>query len=729
MVEKLSSYRVTAAMDATAYAAGMAQKVAADKAGAASAAQVGAAITATQTKVSQAGDVLTRLSRSYVDGFGQAERFARAVNTLGRGIETGNVPMQRAEAILDGIYRKYGMTANAADLLEQGHYQLATAVTAVNAKLGTENIALDLNSAAHQRNAAAMRMGAAQRTNLMFQLQDIGVSLAGGMNPLMVMMQQGSQISMIYGNGEGGLGRAFSETGKMAVGMVAKFWPVAAVLGALTLGTAALTTEINRNQKQQVGFGDVVVAMWELASQRILESLQPIIDWFGDMWDQVSPALAYGMNALIGTFDLAFRGVKSTWSMLPEAMGDFTIKTANNVIQAMEDMINGGLRLLNDFIVEANKLLPEGMKLGTIGDVDFGPGFANPFAGGEDRLLAQQQKDAAEVAALVESGGYTSMIGTKAREVANRPSDKEATKAADEAERQRKAYADLTMSSQQFIAQKQLEAQTLGMTTEAAARLRYEQEMLNKAANDNISLSPAQRAEIGELASAMAAAEERTRKLTEAYEFGKDTFSGFFTDLKADLMSGTSLWDGFANAGANALQKIADKALDMAVDGVWDMIFGAAAGAFGMGGFGGFKTAGGLNGTGGLSGSVKMFGSGSVFANGISGYSNQVINRPTVFPFAKGVGLMGEAGPEAVMPLSRGPDGRLGVRAANQNVSVVINIENNAGANVTAKQTGTDGAGRAIIEIAVNEAVQRVEGKMAKGKYSSMGVGPGLKRS
>lgn len=54
-----------------------------------------------------------------------------------------------------------------------------------------------------------------------------------------------------------------------------------------------------------------------------------------------------------------------------------------------------------------------------------------------------------------------------------------------------------------------------------------------------------------------------------------------------------------------------------------------------------------------------------------------IVNRPTFFQFAKGgsfasgsadsipfqLGLMGEAGPEAIMPLERGPDGKLGVRA------------------------------------------------------------------
>jgi lambda family phage tail tape measure protein len=41
-----------------------------------------------------------------------------------------------------------------------------------------------------------------------------------------------------------------------------------------------------------------------------------------------------------------------------------------------------------------------------------------------------------------------------------------------------------------------------------------------------------------------------------------------------------------------------------------------------------------------------------------------VVDKPTLFPFSKGTGLMGEAGPEAIMPLKRTQDGRLGVEAA-----------------------------------------------------------------
>jgi phage-related minor tail protein len=53
-----------------------------------------------------------------------------------------------------------------------------------------------------------------------------------------------------------------------------------------------------------------------------------------------------------------------------------------------------------------------------------------------------------------------------------------------------------------------------------------------------------------------------------------------------------------------------------------------------------------------------------------------IVNAPTLFPMRSGTGLMGEAGPEAIMPLSRGPDGKLGVRSAGGTapVNIVMNI-------------------------------------------------------
>ena len=71
-------------------------------------------------------------------------------------------------------------------------------------------------------------------------------------------------------------------------------------------------------------------------------------------------------------------------------------------------------------------------------------------------------------------------------------------------------------------------------------------------------------------------------------------------------------------------------------------------------------------------------------ANGNVFYQNKVVpfarggivNQPTIFPMANGAGLMGEAGPEAIIPLRRGPSGRLGVEAAGgAGGNVVVNVD------------------------------------------------------
>lgn len=70
-----------------------------------------------------------------------------------------------------------------------------------------------------------------------------------------------------------------------------------------------------------------------------------------------------------------------------------------------------------------------------------------------------------------------------------------------------------------------------------------------------------------------------------------------------------------------------------------------------------------------LSGLVGSLGGVKAFAKG------GVVASPTYFPLSGGLGLMGEAGAEAIMPLSRGPDGRLGVSGGGAPVTVNIAIQ------------------------------------------------------
>lgn len=71
----------------------------------------------------------------------------------------------------------------------------------------------------------------------------------------------------------------------------------------------------------------------------------------------------------------------------------------------------------------------------------------------------------------------------------------------------------------------------------------------------------------------------------------------------------------------------------------------------------------------------------------LSAYSGQIVHKPTMFAFAKGAGLMGEAGPEGIFPLRRGADGKLGVIAKMSNQGAGVTQIN----HITIQNDGNNG--------------------------------------
>jgi tape measure domain-containing protein len=172
------------------------------------------------------------------------------------------------------------------------------------------------------------------------------------------------------------------------------------------------------------------------------------------------------------------------------------------------------------------------------------------------------------------------------------------------------------------------------------------------------------------------------------------------------------------------LSSIADALIDTAKQMIAQYIaIGIARMFAGVGAPGGFAPSGPLAAVGNVNTDVSGFFSpsanGNAFgANGIIPFAKGgIVNSPTLFPFAKGVGLMGEAGPEAIMPLTRGPGGQLGVSnfGGSGDVNVVVNVDAK-GSSVEGNEQGANQLGRVISAAVQSELIkqQRPRGILAR---------------
>ncbi|RVJ42347.1 phage tail length tape measure family protein [Sinorhizobium medicae] len=515
-------------------------------------------------------------------------------------------------------------------------------------------------------HARASKNAALQQKLLVFQLNDVAVSLASGMPLYLVAIQQGSQMAQIWGPGEGGLGQALRETGKMAVNAATRFPLVTAAVALGAAAIAGMTYEVNQAQDVTVGFGDVALATWQTIADGLMDLLKPAIDalgpWFKSAWDVIVSGVKTTGNEIINSFHAAgvdvalvaetiathfahsFERVKIIWSTLPAVLGDFVYSTANRVVDGIEAMINGAVDRIN----KLNDYLPEWAQFDTIDKVDL-PGIENEHKGAAGdtakALAGNAAKEVAEIAKIWGDrnariteimasdplGDFFSAVKDRSVENAlEREKEKNGKSGGDASGRtDGEKYQDLVRSAEQFIQAQSRERQSIGLTAEAAARLRYEQELLNDAANDNIKLTPQQTAELKRLAGEMAAAEAETTKLQESFDFAREVAGGFVSDVRQGLNDGKGLFKSFADAAVGALNRVIDKIMNEALDALFQL---GSAGSGRKSGGGGF-----------------LGGIGNFFSSLFSGF------------FAKGglipsgtFGIVGEKGPEPVIGTSRG---------------------------------------------------------------------------
>lgn len=218
--------------------------------------------------------------------------------------------------------------------------------------------------------------------------------------------------------------------------------------------------------------------------------------------------------------------------------------------------------------------------------------------------------------------------------------------------------------------------------------------------------------------------------LTAAEAIGT-TFSSSFTSV----INGTattqealaSFFNNIANYFLDMAGKIIAKWIEMAIlNTVLQLLpsgpkFGTSAAVPGLPGLSG---AGALSGGASIAGSTdwasqaggffsgfKMNAKGNAYAqNGIVPFAmGGIVNKPTMFKFANGgagnLGLMGEAGPEAIIPLKRGSDGKLGVSGGG-GTNVVVNVDA-SGSQVQGDDNRGQQLGRAVAAAVQQELIKQ----------------------
>ncbi|KZK84872.1 Lambda phage tail tape-measure protein [Pseudovibrio sp. Ad13] len=292
-----------------------------------------------------------------------------------------------------GVIRRY---RQAISEIKAAHLEGALSANEMTAAIARERSeTLQSIAALKNRTTAITRMARASRgatlrlQQMFFQVNDIGVSLAGGQNPFLVLAQQGTQIAQIYGFGNGGVSGAFKDLRSLLVGVARRFWPVAVAVGVVTAAFAGLTYEINQTTETSVTMGDTLLAVWQLIRDGFNALVAPLINaiapWFEAAWTRVVAATKATGNFIINEMKITYEIVTTIWEQLPAAFAALMIGATNAVIRGINLMIRKTTQSLNTLSRAADRVLSnipgldENFRVGELPTVQIGQ-IANPYA-------------------------------------------------------------------------------------------------------------------------------------------------------------------------------------------------------------------------------------------------------------------------------------------------------------------------------------------------------------
>ena len=210
--------------------------------------------------------------------------------------------------------------------------------------------------------------------NLGFQVQDIGVSLASGQNPLTVFIQQGAQIAGIAAQAGVGMGAM----AKAAAAMLVPFLPLVALIGAVVGGLKLLSVEWSKTADLEayakgLGLTDKEIKKLDADSLTLGDTLKGL--WAtlndatgaGDTFSKLADGAIKAFKNIVGAATLAFQSVlaigKATvdtlielWRRLPSSIKKPIVDAMNEVIYAFTSALNFIITGTNQIIAGLNKV-------------------------------------------------------------------------------------------------------------------------------------------------------------------------------------------------------------------------------------------------------------------------------------------------------------------------------------------------------------------------------------
>jgi hypothetical protein len=331
-------------------------------------------------------------------------RLKMSVDPLGFALDRHNAELAEARALFAAG--------------KMGAAEFAQYESTLKGRIDATTASINAHNAALARGTVVSKHMTQAGLNLGRQFADIGVTAAMGMNPLMILIQQGPQVADAFVTAKA-QGLSFTQVLR---GMVPASGPLLVALGAIAAVVAVVTAgfalfhrelskgypdditkglglteeQLERVEHKTVTMGDTFMATLQVIGERLMNG--PIGDgirWLGEFFTDTLDFIGrWAVKILAGIyagFVGSFKAIVQTWRRFPAVLGEFFTNAANAAIGAIEWLVNAAVDRMNGVIATVNMLpfvdIPELPRaaIGRLSDQYAGAGaevgavFANEF--------------------------------------------------------------------------------------------------------------------------------------------------------------------------------------------------------------------------------------------------------------------------------------------------------------------------------------------------------------